>query len=85
FDKCFLKPAGITEDGKLTTGLQESLAIKQTAIKQSERTIVLVDEHDWGRRDVYNVCGIEAVHTVVTNGVPEALEKKWEKKGITFV
>ncbi|WP_312029516.1 DeoR/GlpR family DNA-binding transcription regulator [Paenibacillus sedimenti] len=85
FDKCFLKPAGITEDGKLTTGLQESLAVKQTALKQSERTIVLVDEQDWGRRDVYNVCAIDAIHTIVTNGLPEALAKKWEKKGIAMV
>jgi DeoR/GlpR family transcriptional regulator of sugar metabolism len=85
FDKCFLKPAGITEDGKLTTGLQESLAVKQTAMKQSERTIILLDEQDWGRRDVYNVGGMELVDTVVTNGLTEKLESKWVKKGIAVV
>ncbi|MEW9699169.1 DeoR/GlpR family DNA-binding transcription regulator [Paenibacillus sp. SI8] len=85
FDKCFLKPAGITGDGKLTTGLQESLAVKQKAIKQSDRTIVLLDEQDWGRRDVYNVGGLDLIHTVVTNGLSEPLRTKLEKKGIVLV
>jgi len=85
YDKCFLKPAGVADDGKLTTGLQESLAIKQAAMQQAERTIILVDEKDWGKRDMYNVSRIDAVHTVVTNGIPDTLANKWTKKGIFFV
>jgi DeoR/GlpR family transcriptional regulator of sugar metabolism len=85
FDKCFLKPAGISADGKLTTGLQESMAIKQAAIRQSERVVVILDEQDWGRRDVYHVCSVEAVSTIVTNHPPSDLASKWEKKGILMI
>jgi DeoR/GlpR family transcriptional regulator of sugar metabolism len=85
FDACFLKPAGISEEGMITTGLQESLAVKQAALQQSERAIVLLEEHDWGKRDVYNVCGIDAIHTIVTNGMPRGYRSKWEKKGIRIV
>ncbi|WP_409343081.1 DeoR/GlpR family DNA-binding transcription regulator [Paenibacillus sp. MBLB4367] len=85
FDKCFLKPAAISAEGQVTTGLQESLAIKQAAMRQSNHTVILLDAADWSRRDRYNVCTLGDIGTVVSNTQDEAALRLLEASKTRFV
>lgn len=85
FDKAFLKPAGITADWKVTTGFQESLAIKKTAVAQAQQVVLLVEEQDWGRPGIYNVCGMDEIDVVVTNGADMQTIGHLSKKNIHVI
>ena len=48
--------------------LRDEAVLKQTAIRQSDQVIVLMDSSKLGLKCSFNICGLEAVDIVVSDG-----------------
>ncbi len=55
-----------------TCGINDEAILKQTAIRQSEQVIVLMDSSKIGVKCSFDVCGFEDIDVVVSDGkLPE--------------
>lgn len=85
FDKCFLRTVGISPEWQVTASLQESLALKQAVMRQSDQSIMLIEDKNWNRRGRYNVCDLRELDTVITNTKEPAIVSKLADHGITVI
>ena len=68
FNQTFL---GVTSYHKMTgftCGSNDEAVLKQTAIRQSEQTIVLIDSSKIGEKSTCNICSLSEVDIVVSDG-----------------
>jgi DeoR family transcriptional regulator of aga operon len=68
FNQTFL---GVTSYHKMTgftCGSNDEAVLKQTAIRQSEQTIVLIDSSKIGEKSTFNICSLAEVDIVVSDG-----------------
>ncbi len=72
FSQTFLGVTGFGFDTGFTCGSSEEAILKQTAIEQSEETIVLMDSSKVGTKSTFRICGLDRVDAVVSDGnLPE--------------
>ena len=69
-----------------TPDFNDEAFLKQTAIKQSEQTIVLMDSSKIGVWSTFGICGLEKVDVVVSDGsLPEAFLEECLKYDVTVL
>lgn len=68
FSQTFLGITGYSPATGFTCGSNDEAILKQTAIRQSEQTIVLIDSSKIGVKSTYNICTLADIHIVVSDG-----------------
>lgn len=73
FKQTFLGVTSYDSTAGFTCGSLDEAILKQTAIRQSEQTIVLMDSSKLGEKSTFCICGLAEVDIVVSDGkLPEA-------------
>ncbi len=77
FSQTFLGVTGYSAASGFTCGSSDEAILKQTAIRQSEQTIVLLDSSKIDVKSTFRICGLDLIHVVVSDGnlPPEFLEE----------
>lgn len=86
FSQTFLGVTSYSQSTGFTCGANEEALLKQTAIRQSEQTIVLMDSAKVGMRSTFRICGLEEVDIVVSDGaLPESFLEECAKHRVTVL
>jgi DeoR family transcriptional regulator, aga operon transcriptional repressor len=85
-DKVFIGVDGFdTKHGIYTPNIEEAY-FNEIMIKISKEVIVVCDSSKFSRRSLAYICGIDKIHTVVTdNGIPDEDRKRLEDAGIKVI
>jgi len=85
-DKVFIGVDGFdTKHGIYTPNIEEAY-FNEIMIKISKEVIVVCDSSKFLRRSLAYICGIDKIHTVVTdNGIPDEERKRLEDAGIKVI
>ena len=80
-DKAFIGIGGITEEGVTDFHIGEAQLHRKMAMN-ARQTVVLADSTKLGVRALNNVCGLDLIHTVITDeDSPRGMVKALEKAG----
>ena len=80
FHQSFLGVTGYQSLAGFTCGIYEEAVLKQTAIRQAEQVIALMDTSKIGVKSTYHVCGLEQIDVIVSDGrLPESFLAECEK------
>lgn len=72
FSQTFLGVTSYSSSTGFTCGSNDEAILKETAIRQSRQTIVLMDSSKVGVKGTFNICGLDQVDMVVSDGnLPE--------------
>lgn len=72
FNQTFLGVTSYHDACGFTCGSNDEAVLKQTAIRQAEQTIVLIDSSKIGEKSTFNICELSEVDIVVSDGkLPE--------------
>lgn len=83
FDQAFLGITGYYPSAGFTCGISDEAFLKQTAIRQSEQVILLMDSSKIGVKCSFGVCGFEDIDVVVSDGkLPEEFLAECRRYGI---
>ena len=86
FSQTFLGVTGYSSRTGFTCGSNDEAILKQTAINQSEQTIVLMDSSKIGVFSTFGVCGLDKIDMVISDGgLPEAFLEECEKNNVTVL
>lgn len=82
FSQTFLGVTSYSSDTGFTCGINDESILKQTAIRQAEQVIVLMDSSKVGVRSTYRICDIPDVDIIISDGnLPDTfLEECWRNK-----
>jgi DeoR family transcriptional regulator, aga operon transcriptional repressor len=85
-DKVFIGVDGFdTKHGIYTPNIEEAY-FNEIMIKIAKEVIVVCDSSKFHRRSLAYICGIDKLHTVITdNGIPDEDRKRLEDAGITVL
>ncbi len=85
-DKVFIGVDGFdTKHGIYTPNIEEAY-FNEIMIKISKEVIVVCDSSKFSRRSLAYICGIDKIHTVVTdNGIPDEDRKRLEDAAIKVI
>ncbi len=73
FSQAFLGVTSYSPDTGFTCGSNEEAILKQTAIRQSEQSIVLMDSSKFGMISTFRICELSEIDVVVSDGnLPES-------------
>ena len=73
FSQIFLGVTSYSSDTGFTCGSDEEAILKQTAIRQAEQVIVLMDSSKVGTRSTFRICGLSEIDVLVSDdNLPEA-------------
>ena len=63
---------GYHTDAGFSCGIRDEAILKQTAARQSDQVIVLMDSSKLGLKCSFNICGLKDIDIVVSDGnLPE--------------
>lgn len=80
FHQSFLGVTGYQSLAGFTCGIYEEAVLKQTAIRQAEQVIALMDTSKIGVKSTYHVCGLEQIDVIVSDGrLPKSFLAECEK------
>ncbi len=86
FDQAFLGITGYHASSGFSCGISDEAILKQTAIRQSEQVIVLMDSSKVGIKCSFSVCGLADVDVIVSDGkLPEEFLSECEKYGVRVI
>ncbi|MCB7320383.1 DeoR/GlpR family DNA-binding transcription regulator [Lacrimispora sp. 210928-DFI.3.58] len=86
FHQVFLGITGFHYSAGFTGGINEEVILKQTAIRQSEQVIALMDSSKIGVKCSFGVCGLADIDIVVSDGkLPEEFLAECRKYGVTVL
>lgn len=72
FHQAFLGITGYHTAAGFSCGIRDEAILKQTAVRQSDQVIVLMDSSKLGLKCSFNICGLDAIDIVVSDGnLPE--------------
>lgn len=71
-DKLFLGVDGLDLDYGLTTANAPEARLNQCMIQSAERVIIVTDSSKFGRRSLRRICGLDAVHRVITDNAVDS-------------
>ena len=72
FHQAFLGITGYHTDAGFSCGIRDEAILKQTAARQSDQVIVLMDSSKLGLKCSFNICGLKDIDIVVSDGnLPE--------------
>ena len=83
FHQAFLGITGFHESAGFTCGISDEAFLKQTAIRQSEQVIVLMDSSKIGVKSSFSICGFSDIDILVSDGkLPEDFLAECRKYGV---
>ncbi len=86
FSQTFLGVTSYSSNTGFTCGINDEAILKQTAIRQSEQIIVLIDSSKIGVRSTFCICGLPEVDIVVSDGnLPEIFLEECSKHHVTVL
>ena len=86
FHQAFLGVSGYSQAVGFTCGIHEEAILKQTAIRQSDQVIALMDSSKLDVKCSFDVCGLEDIDMVVSDGnLPEDFLEECEKKRVAVL
>ncbi len=68
FDQLFLGVTSFQSSSGFMCGSDEDAALKRACIERADQTIVLMDSSKVGRRSTFQICDLDAVDIVVSDG-----------------
>lgn len=84
-DRAILSMDGVCEQG-VTTYHAEEAVIDRMMIQRAKQTLIAADSSKLNHEGFSLVCGLDKLHTLVTDGTCTPLEKKkWEELGLEVV
>ena len=82
-DKLFLGVDGFDLDHGLTTANAPEAHLNQYMIRAAQRVIIVTDSSKFGRRSLRRICGLGAIHRVITDeAVEDRIVHHLEEQGI---
>jgi len=86
FSQTFLGVTSYSSDTGFTCGIHDESILKQTAIRQAEQVIVLMDSSKVGVRSTFRVCGLQEVDMVISDGnLPKAFLEECDRWKVTVL
>lgn len=86
FHQAFLGITGFHPSCGFTCGISDEAFLKQTAIRQSEQVVMLMDSSKIGVKCSFGVCSFSDVDILVSDGkLPEDILEECEKQGVTVL
>lgn len=86
FNQTFLGVTGYSYAAGFTCGSSDEAILKQTAIEQSEQTIVLLDSSKIEVKSTFRICGLAQVDVVVSDGnLPETFLEECRRFDVTVL
>lgn len=86
FRKLFLAGDGFDLRFGVTTTSDLEAHLNRVMIQSAQQTIVVTDSSKFGRRGLSRICGLEGIHSVITDDkVPEQIVKGLEELGISVL
>lgn len=86
FHQAFLGVSGFCQAVGFTCGIHEEAILKQMAIRQSDQVIALMDSSKLDVKCSFDVCELEDIDIVVSDGkLPEDFLAECEKKRVTVL
>lgn len=86
FSQTFLGVTSYSAETGFTCGSNDESILKQTAIRQSEQVIVLMDSAKVGVRGTYRICDVPEVDIVISDGnLPEAFLEECRRNQVTVL
>lgn len=83
FHQAFLGITGYEARAGFTCGVSDEAFLKQTAIRQSEQVVLLMDSSKIGVKCSFSVCGFEDIDVVVSDGkLPEDFLAECRRYGV---
>lgn len=83
FHQTFLGITGYHPGAGFTCGISDEAILKQTAIRQSEQVILLMDSSKVGVKCSFHVCGLADIHILVSDGnLPEEMLAECRRFGV---
>ncbi|MHC5307880.1 DeoR/GlpR family DNA-binding transcription regulator [Bartonella sp. LJL80] len=80
FNLSFIAFSGFDPDGALTDFDLEKIAVKQAAMRRSERSIALGDKRKFTRNALGKIAALQDFSTIITDSLPAAIEDVWRNK-----
>lgn len=86
FSQTFLGVNSYNSSTGFTCGINDEAILKQTAIHQSEQTIVLMDSSKLGVKTTFCICDLADIDIVVPDGnLPESFLEECHRFGVTVL
>ncbi|MCC8082052.1 MAG: DeoR/GlpR family DNA-binding transcription regulator [Lachnospiraceae bacterium] len=86
FDQAFLGVTGYHASSGFSCGISDEAILKQTAIRQSEQIIVLMDSSKVDIKCSFSICSLSDVDIIISDGkLPEELLSECEKYGVRVI
>ena len=86
FHQAFLGITGYHPGAGFTCGISDEAILKQTAIRQSEQVVMLMDSSKVGVKCSFMVCGLKEVDVLISDGkLPDALLEECRRQGVTVL
>lgn len=86
FNQTFLGVTGYSRASGFTCGSSDEAILKQTAIGQSDQTIVLFDSSKMEVKSTFRICGLDQVDVVVSDGnLPEDFLEECRRFDVTVL
>ena len=83
FDQAFLGVTGFHPSVGFSCGINDEAFLKQTAIRQSEQVIALMDSSKIGVKCSFSFCGLNDIDIIVSDGkLPEEFLDECRKYGV---
>jgi DeoR family transcriptional regulator of aga operon len=68
FDQAFMGVTGFHPSTGFACGMSDEAILKQTAIRQSEQVILLMDSSKIGKKSSYTFCGFSDIDIIISDG-----------------
>lgn len=86
FHQAFLGITGYHQAAGFSCGIRDEAILKQAAIRQSDQVIVLMDSSKIGLKCSFNICSLDAVDILVSDGnLPEDFLEECEKHKVEIL
>lgn len=86
FHQAFLGITGFHLQAGFTCGINDEAVLKQTAIRQSEQVVMLMDSSKVGVKCSFGVCGLSDVDILVSDGkLPETVLSECRRHGVAVL
>lgn len=83
FHQAFLGITGYHSTVGFSCGIRDEAVLKQTAVRQADQVIVLMDSSKLGVKCSFNICGLEAIDMIVSDGMlPEDFMEECRKNQV---
>lgn len=86
FDQYFMGVTGYTPEAGIACGSDEEASLKRACIRQADEVIALMDSSKVGHRSTFNVCDLDSVDIVVSDGkLPADFVQRCKNAGVEIL